>query len=107
MYSRSRYANEFSGMNPYGLSVPATFIHWRGYVVACILALVASGTMHAQFASGDVFVGVGSGQIKRYSQTGTLLQTLNTGTGSNEMTGMAFDPSGNLYATNFTSSVVS
>src|SRR6476659_10018038 len=51
------------------------------------------------FAVGDVFAGVGTGAIKRFSPTGTLLQTLSTGTGCSEDLGMAFDSSGNLYAT--------
>jgi len=51
------------------------------------------------FAVGDVFVGVGNGLIKRFSPTGTLLQTLNTQSGCAEDLGMAFDSSGNLYAT--------
>ena len=52
------------------------------------------------FAVGDVFVGVGSGKIKRFTPTGTLLQTLDTGiTTCSEDLGMAFDTSGNLYAT--------
>ena len=51
------------------------------------------------FAVGDVFVGVGNGKIKRFSPTGTLLQTLDTGTTCAEDLGMAFDTSGNLYAT--------
>jgi hypothetical protein len=104
---RRPFSNEHPGMNRNGSSAPRTLIPWNTFMVACMLALLAYGTAYAQFASGDVFVGVGSGQIKRYSQTGTLLQTLNSTTGSHEMTGMAFDASGNLYATNFTTSVVS
>ena len=49
----------------------------------------------------DVFAGVGNGQIKHFSSTGVQLDTLNNGTGSFEQTGMAFDPAGNLYSTNF------
>ena len=51
------------------------------------------------FQVGDVFVGVGTGKIKRFSPTGTLLQTLDTQLTCSEDLGMAFDTSGNLYAT--------
>jgi hypothetical protein len=51
------------------------------------------------FQVGDVFVGVGTGKIKRFSPTGVLLQTLDTLTTCSEDLGMAFDTSGNLYAT--------
>jgi hypothetical protein len=53
------------------------------------------------YATGDVLAGVGSGQIKHFSPTGTLRNTLNNGQGNNEDTGMCFDDAGNLYATNF------
>ncbi len=53
------------------------------------------------FVNGDVFVGVGSGQIKVFDQTGALKQTLNTGSGSTEQTGMCFDAT-HMYATDFT-----
>lgn len=51
------------------------------------------------FAKGEVFAGVGTGLIKRFSATGTLLQTLDTTSGCSEDLGMAFDLSGNLYST--------
>jgi hypothetical protein len=54
--------------------------------------------------TGDVFVGVGGfsseGQVLWY-RNGTLLATLDTGQANTETTGMAFDSSGNLYATVF------
>jgi hypothetical protein len=53
----------------------------------------------APFGVGDVFAGVGNGVIKHFSPTGTLLDTLNTGTGCGEDLGMGFDGAGNLYAT--------
>ncbi len=52
---------------------------------------------------GDVFASVGSGRVKVFSPTGTLLQTLDTTTGSRETTGGAFDSNGNFYVTSFTS----
>ena len=53
------------------------------------------------FQTGDIFAGVGNGRIKHFGPDGTLLDTLDTGAGSTEDTGMAFDASGNLYATVF------
>jgi hypothetical protein len=63
--------------------------------------LAAQPASAAQYALGDVFAGVGNGQIKQFSPTGTLKDTLDTTSGSEEDTGMCFDPSGNLYSTNF------
>lgn len=59
------------------------------------------------FAVGDVLAGVGSGQIKHFSPTGTLIQTLDNTTSSNEQTGMCFDADGNLYSTNFSAGSMS
>ena len=56
--------------------------------------------------SGDIFVGVGNGQVDRYTPDGTLVATMDTGQAS-ETTGMAFDSSGNLYVTNFAANVIS
>ncbi len=51
------------------------------------------------YSTGDVFVGVGGGKVKHFSPTGTLLDTLDSTTGSAENLGMAFDTAGNLYST--------
>lgn len=74
-----------------------------------VSALLSSSTMWAgtPFAIGQVFAAVGNGQVKVFSPTGTLIQTLNDGTGSTYTTGMAFDASGNLYVTNFSLGTVS
>jgi len=76
-------------------------------IVAAVLVLAAfagsSGvqTSHAvvPYAPGDVFAGVGTGFIKHFDSSGTLLETLDTGTTCAEQLGMAFDAAGNLYAT--------
>jgi sugar lactone lactonase YvrE len=55
------------------------------------------------FTKGDVFVGTTSGMIFEYSSTGTLVQVLpsfNFNSFTGYIFGMAFDASGNLYATN-------
>ncbi|MGH9766817.1 MAG: HYR domain-containing protein [Blastocatellia bacterium] len=57
------------------------------------------------FSKGDVFCGVGNGKVKRFSPTGTLLQTLDSGL-SGFTTGMAFDCAGNLISTQFNSKAV-
>lgn len=57
------------------------------------------------FQVGDVLAGIGTGQIKHFSPTGTLIQTLDNATSSNEQTGMCFDSVGNLYSTNFSGSM--
>lgn len=58
------------------------------------------------FNTGDVFAAVGNGKVKRFSPAGTLLQTLDSGSNSQDTAGMAFDSAGNLYSTQFTSNQV-
>jgi hypothetical protein len=58
------------------------------------------------YASGDVFAGIGNGRIHQFSPTGTLKHTLDTASGAPEDTGMCFDASNNLYATNFATSTM-
>jgi outer membrane protein assembly factor BamB len=77
-------------------------------IIATILVLgmaiaVPQAAFALPFANGDVFVGVGSGMIRVFDQTGVLKQTLNTGGGSSETTGMCFDGT-HMYATGFTAS---
>jgi hypothetical protein len=80
---------------------------WRiGFALALAVGLGAatnrSGTVHASgvaYSTGDVIAGVGTGLIHHFSSTGTLKDTLDTGTGCSEDLGMAFDGSDNLYAT--------
>jgi len=53
---------------------------------------------------GDVFAGVGDGEIKRFDPgTGALLNTLSTGSPyvGDQQTGMCIDRDGNIYATNW------
>jgi hypothetical protein len=75
-----------------------------------LLALAGASTAGANgvpLNRGDVLAGVGTGNIKHFDSTGKLLDTLNTTSASNEDTGMCFDASGNLYATNFSSNTMS
>lgn len=59
------------------------------------------------FRQGDIFIGIGYGKIKRFLPNGTLLQTLESNSGSEYQTGMCFDTVGNMYATNFDSGTMS
>jgi hypothetical protein len=69
-----------------------------GMLVAMIGASVASAN-GVPFSKGDVLADVGGGLIRHFDSTGTLLDTLNTTTGTTEGDGMCFDSAGNLYAT--------
>ena len=66
-----------------------------------LLALVAVPALATTIPIGDVAVAVGNSQVKVFSPTGVLLETLNDGSGTPFTTGMVFDGSGNLYVTNF------
>jgi len=80
----------------------------RRYLLFAFASLAISATVSAaSFQIGDVFAGVGNGRIAVYRPDGTLVQVLNTTTNSSEMTGMAFDTAGNLYATGFQSGTIS
>jgi hypothetical protein len=79
-------------------------------VAAGVLAFAAGSAFAAPFTIGNVFAGVGSGQIREYTPTGTLVQTLNTLSNSNEDTGMCFDGNtvtSNLRSTNFSNNSMS
>jgi hypothetical protein len=70
--------------------------------VAMLVALTGASAASANgvpFAKGDVLADVGGGVIAHLSPSGTLLDELNTTTGTNEGDGMCFDAAGNLYAT--------
>ena len=74
-----------------------------GVVLTFGLCIIASHSASAAYQVGDIFAAVGAGQIKRFSPDGTLLQTLDTTSGSLSTAGMCFDSLGNLYSTNFSS----
>lgn len=67
-----------------------------------VLALSLGAALPANavpFTIGNIFVSTGVGTVLEYTPTGTLVQTLNVGTGF--ITGSAFDAAGNFYATRF------
>ena len=78
-------------------------------IIAAVMSSVGSIAPAAavSYSFGDVFAGVGDGKVDHYTSTGTLLETLDTTTGSSEQTGMCFDDEGNLYTTDFTAGKMS
>lgn len=77
--------------------------------VSCLLVTLASGAAFAGtiYTTGDVFASVGNGLVREFTPSGTLVQTLNTGTNSTFTAGGAFDSSGDFFVTTFSSNVVS
>jgi hypothetical protein len=84
---------------------------------SCVRAVVAlafftvlgssASVIAVPFNVGDVFAGIGNGRYNHFSPTGTLLETLDSGQGGFNTTGMCFDPAGNLYGTNFSANSMS
>jgi streptogramin lyase len=72
-----------------------------------VLSLTFAASAFGAFAKGNILAGVGTGRIKEFTPTGTLVATYDTTTGSNETTGMCMDGAGNLYATMFTAGRIS
>jgi hypothetical protein len=64
------------------------------------------GGPHDTYLPGDVFMGVNSGKIEWRLPDGSLHRVLDTGAATSQITGMAFDFAGNLYATAFQGSQV-
>jgi MYXO-CTERM domain-containing protein len=82
--------------------------------VLALLLLAGGGALVSQttraavpYAVGDVLASVGRGQVKHFSPTGTLLETLDTTTGSTFTAGGCFDAAGNFYVTDFSTNQVS
>ncbi|HLK33019.1 MAG TPA: hypothetical protein VKT29_08005 [Terriglobales bacterium] len=72
--------------------------------IALLGASLCFGQNNNTFQTGDVFVAIGgldSTATVQWYRNGTLLQTLSTGQANTEAAGLAFDQSGNLYATVF------
>ena len=66
-------------------------------VLVLIAGLALTGSaLAAQFAVGSVFASVGGGKVDVYTQTGTLITTLDTTLGG-FTTGSTFDQAGNFY----------
>ena len=84
---------------------------WKGLAALLVLAIgvlaMPGLASAAPFTAGDVFASIGNGQVKEFTPSGTLVQTLNTTTNSHETTGSAFDSAGNFFVTDFTTSQLS
>jgi PEP-CTERM motif len=76
-------------------------------IALAVLLLISVTAFASDFQKGDVFVAVGNSTVEEFTPNGTLVQILNDGSGSSFTTGMAFDSSGNLYVTNFSTGTVS
>jgi DNA-binding beta-propeller fold protein YncE len=75
--------------------------------VGLLLAAAFPAGAAVPFSVGDVFAAIGNSQVKHFSPTGTLLETLNDTSGTTFTAGMCFDTSGNLYVTNFDANSIS
>lgn len=53
----------------------------------------------APFSYGDIFASVNNGEVRHYSSSGELIETLNTGLGG-ITSGIGFDQQGNMYVSN-------
>jgi hypothetical protein len=83
----------------------AAAVRFRTKRAALLLAVLTIGSLimpsavgasGVAFQTGDVLANVGGGIVRHYSATGTLLDTLDSTTGTNEGDGMCFDGAGNL-----------
>lgn len=72
-----------------------------------VVGLGPASTAQAGWTKGDIFAAVGDGKVNVYTPTGTFIQTLDEGTGSQFTTGLTFDHAGNLYVTNAFSQTIS
>ena len=77
------------------VSVAALLAGLTGAALAAPTAQAASAP-----ARGDVLLSIGGGKIEEHTPSGTLVQTLDSTTGTNENDGMCFDSAGDLYSTN-------
>jgi sugar lactone lactonase YvrE len=77
--------------------------------LTAVAMLNAAPVAHANgvaFHKGDVLAGLGSGKIAHFKPDGTLLDTLDDTSTASEQTGMCFDSSLSLFATNFQDNTV-
>jgi hypothetical protein len=75
--------------------------------IALAFGLAAHPARAAVPTKGDVYAAIGNGRVAHYTNTGTLVETLNSTTGSLEGGGMCFDASANLFSTQFQSNTMS
>lgn len=72
-----------------------------------MMAIGASvaGANGVPLVKGDVLAGTGDAQVKNFSPTGTLQDTLTDSSGAAYTTGMCFDSEHNLYVTDFSTTM--
>ncbi len=76
------------------------------FVSALLGAWLALGASALAYTNGDIMASTGQGIVKEFTPNGTLVRTLDTGTGASNTTGSSFDAAGNFYVTNFSSESV-
>ena len=62
---------------------------------------LAAPASAAPYTKGNLFISASGGNVQERTPTGTLVQTLNSGTTAAYNTGSVFDGAGNLYVTQF------
>jgi hypothetical protein len=81
-------------------------------VLALTLATIATAfagpaSAATTYTKGDLFLSTGNGHVQERTPSGTVVQTLDSGSGGAFNTGSAFDASGNLYVTEFSTATIS
>lgn len=84
---------------------------WAVRLILCASAAVLSisftpAAIAAVIPDGTIMVSTGSGKVSEYTQDGTLITQLDTGTGSTYTTGSGFDANGNFFVTDFSTNAV-
>jgi DNA-binding beta-propeller fold protein YncE len=67
-------------------------------LIVAVILLSAIPSMALPYGTGNIFVSLRNGTVREYTPAGVLVQTLVTGR-TGELTGSAFDSSGNFYVT--------
>ncbi len=75
--------------------------------LAVPILMPAASANGVPLANGGVLAATGSGQVKNFSPTGTLQDTLDNTSGATYTTGMCFNSSKDLFVTNFGSDTIS
>jgi hypothetical protein len=76
-------------------------------LVSSVLMAPAANANGVPFVNGDVLAATGVAQVKNFSPSGTLQDTLDTTTGSTFTTGMCFLSNQDLLVTNFSTNQIS
>jgi hypothetical protein len=94
------------GRAPVGTSVqPATTVLAAVVMIALTIGTSTARANGVPLKKGDVLAGIGSAQVKNFTSTGALQDTLMDNSQAGDTTGMCFDSSGNLYVTDFSTTM--